>query len=327
VRDAHALHRAFQITPDYLKDVESSEQDANFSDLGLQLTRMCRAVKVWLSLKYFGVDAFRQAIDHSLDLARLAQRRIEASEELELLNPASLGIVCFRRRCEDTAEEDRLATLNAALVGELAASGLGLISSTRLKGRYALRLCVLNHTTRAQDVAQVLDWIAQQPLPTESATKALPQIEERHPDVLDAWAGGSELDPVTVRAIPLFSSLSESQLELIARSSSIITAPPGTTVLTRWDYGRDFFVILNGAAEVRVEQELVRALGPGEFFGELAALDWGASFSYPRLATVTAASPLRLLVLPGHVLNDLVHAVPDMEVKIRHAIQQRLPKS
>jgi aromatic-L-amino-acid/L-tryptophan decarboxylase len=65
------------------------------------------------------------------------------------------------------------------------------------------------------------------------------------------------------------------------------------------DPSREFYVILEGTADVRTAEEHLAHLGPGDFFGELAALDWGASFGYPRLASVIATSPARLLVLPG----------------------------
>ncbi|MEA2509793.1 MAG: hypothetical protein QOG21_1875, partial [Actinomycetota bacterium] len=325
VRREQNLRRAFQITPDYLKDVEGGEEEVNFSDLGLQLTRMCRAVKVWLSLKYFGVDAFREAIDRTLDLAILAQQRIESSGQLELMNPASLGVVCFRRRVADGESEDALEKMNAALVRELATSGLGLVSSTRLRGHYALRLCVLNHTSGPEDIDQVLDWIEQRPPPPDSVELPVAAVEERHPDVLNAWLGKDDLDPTMVRAIPLFASLPEEQLQMVKRAGSLVAFPAGETVLKRWDYGRDFFIILEGIAAVQLEEKVVRNLEAGDFFGELAALDWGASFGYPRLASVAAESPLRLLVLPGQVLNELVRTVPDVEAAIRRAIQERLP--
>lgn len=61
--------------------------DVNFADRGIQLTRPARALKLWLSLKYFGVGAFRDAVDRSLDLALLAESRIRESATLELLAP------------------------------------------------------------------------------------------------------------------------------------------------------------------------------------------------------------------------------------------------
>jgi aromatic-L-amino-acid/L-tryptophan decarboxylase len=161
MRDGRLLRRAFHMLPDYLRDAEIAEDlgEVNFSDLGLQLTRASRSLKLWLSLKYFGVDAFRAAIDRSLDVARHAQIRIETSPELELVSPAVLGVVCFRRRPEGVRDEDELEELNAALVAGFAESGRGLISSTRLGGRFVLRLCVLNHNSSMGDVDEVLDYL------------------------------------------------------------------------------------------------------------------------------------------------------------------------
>ena len=159
VRDGVRLRRAFEMTPDYLKDAMVAAGEVNFADLGLQLSRMARAFKIWTSIRYFGLDAFRAAIDRALDLALAAQRHIEASEHLELLLPAHLGIVCFRRRFPGVDDEARLDAMNAALVHALDESGYGLVSSTRLRGRYAIRLCVLNHTSGLRDVLDVLSWL------------------------------------------------------------------------------------------------------------------------------------------------------------------------
>ena len=164
VRDGTRLAQAFQIIPDYLQDTAVGGREVNFADRGIQLTRSARALKLWLSLKFFGVDAFRAAIDRSLDLAVHAQARIEASPSLEVLSPATLGVVCFRRR-GDGLDEAALEQGNAALVPLLAWSGEGMISSTRLEGRYALRLCVLNHRSRAEDVDRVLAWLERAPFP------------------------------------------------------------------------------------------------------------------------------------------------------------------
>jgi glutamate/tyrosine decarboxylase-like PLP-dependent enzyme len=140
VRYGRALRHAFEINSDYLRDAEADAGIVNFSDYGLQLTRASRAFKLWLSLRTFGVDAFRAAIDCTLDLAELARARIEASDVLELVAPPSLGIVCFGRSGGDDVN---------GLVAALEESGLGLVSSTRVHGRSVLRLCILNHTTRA----------------------------------------------------------------------------------------------------------------------------------------------------------------------------------
>jgi aromatic-L-amino-acid/L-tryptophan decarboxylase len=164
VREGPLLSGAFHIMPDYLQDTAVGGVEVNFADRGIQLTRSARALKLWLSLQYFGVDAFRSAIDRSLDLALHAERRIDASPELELLSPATLGIVCFRRHPAGTDEEGTLERLNSDLDRRLAESGEGMISSTRVDGRYALRLCILNHRSRAEDVERVLAWLESAPI-------------------------------------------------------------------------------------------------------------------------------------------------------------------
>ena len=135
VRDGGALRRAFEIRSDYLRDAHAAAEELNFADYGIQLTRTSRAFKLWLSLRTFGIDAFRDAIDRTLDLAELARRRIEESDAFELAAPPSLGIVCFRRRDADDEQTD-------GLVAALEESGVGLISSTRVHGHSALRLCI-----------------------------------------------------------------------------------------------------------------------------------------------------------------------------------------
>ncbi len=158
VRDPSLLEATFSMRPAYLQDTTDRPGEANMVDRGLQQTRSVRALKVWLSLMTFGVEAFAGAIDHSMDLAAHVERRVTESEHLELMSRAQLSIVCFRRRArdEETAEE-----VNRRLTDELLASGVGFLSSTRIDGRYTLRMCVLNHTTSLDDVDAVIDWLEQ----------------------------------------------------------------------------------------------------------------------------------------------------------------------
>ena len=90
IRDGDRLRTAFEVVPDYLKDAQAHAGEVNFSDLGFQLTRSSRALKLWLSLSYFGVDAFRAAIDRSLDLTAQAERLIRERPDAraDLARPA-----------------------------------------------------------------------------------------------------------------------------------------------------------------------------------------------------------------------------------------------
>src|SRR5207248_11491094 len=96
VRDAALLKSAFQIKPDYLRDVHRSLEEFNPCDYGVQLTRSFRALKVWLSLQTFGLAAFREAITRGFELAELAERELRARKGWEILSPAQVATVCFR---------------------------------------------------------------------------------------------------------------------------------------------------------------------------------------------------------------------------------------
>ena len=157
VRDEASLVRAFHVSPDYLQDTIVRGGEVNFGERGIQLTRAARAVKIWLSLQYFGANAFREAIDRALDLTLEAELYIQRSDSLELMTPAQLGIVCFRRTVTDAdVDVDRF---NQRVLDRLVRSGFAMVSSTRVHGSFALRFCVLNHRTGSRDVVGVLKWI------------------------------------------------------------------------------------------------------------------------------------------------------------------------
>jgi len=324
IREGRLLGQAFTINPDYLSDRLSEE--VNFSDLGLQLTRSARAFKIWLSFQYFGADAFRAAIDRSLDLAQLAEEQIANSAELELMSPASLGIVCFRRRFPDVTDEEELAALNAELVRQHEQTGMGAVSSTRLHGRYAVRMCVMNHTTGPQDVTRTLEWFAQAAVPARRATRPARDYAERRSEMASGWGQLGQIDAETVQNLPLLADLGDRELEMVVRSGLEVALEPGQTVIDRWQGTRSFYLILAGTVEIRIGEERVRELGPGEFFGELAALDWGAGFGYVRTATVIACDEVRLLALSPGVLHELMRSAPEVDRQIRAAVRERLKR-
>ena len=203
VRDPDGLRMAFEILPDYLRDV-SAHTEVNFSDRGLQLSRMCRSLKVWMSVQTFGLAAFRDAIDGALDLAREAAARVEASDELELLAPVELSVVALRRKPAGMDDERRIDAVNAALVGAVEETGDVYVSSTRLFGRQAIRLCVLNPTTTAEHVHSALDVI--ESTPVASLPLAAPAPPERHPDVATGWLARPTVSAADLGWVPLFAA-------------------------------------------------------------------------------------------------------------------------
>jgi glutamate/tyrosine decarboxylase-like PLP-dependent enzyme len=130
-------------------------EHVNFADRGLQLTRCFRALKVWMSIQTFGMAAFRAAVARGIRYAARAGEFVRASETLELLAPPSLGVVCFRANPGGLGEA-ALEELNDAVQAGVVRSGAAMMSSTRLKGTYALRLCILTHRTTWPDVEETL---------------------------------------------------------------------------------------------------------------------------------------------------------------------------
>jgi glutamate/tyrosine decarboxylase-like PLP-dependent enzyme len=161
VRDGPRLTRAFALRPDYMQDVEPGADEVNFADRGLALTRRFRALKVWLSLQTLGLGWFRSLVTRCCHLAALAQALLEREGVFEVLSPRRLSIVCFRYAPpgfrvageEDEAELDRL---NLALIDAVRATGRAFLSSTRLRGRVAIRFCFINWRTTTADVEEVV---------------------------------------------------------------------------------------------------------------------------------------------------------------------------
>lgn len=162
VRDVATLTRAFSVNPDYLQDTKLGLEHVNFADRGYQLTRSFRALKVWMSIQTFGLARFREAIEGAISLADEAGRQVEATEGLELLSAPSLGVLCFRYRPPDAAwTPERIDKLNEAVQTRVIDSGSAMISSTRIRGAYSLRLCIMSHLTTADDVRETIEWIAE----------------------------------------------------------------------------------------------------------------------------------------------------------------------
>ena len=154
------LKTAFQILPDYMRDLETSGGEVNFADYGEQLSRMTRGIKVWLNVQYYGMDAISGAIAYGLALAPLAERLVRADEMLEVLAPATLGILCFRAHPRGVDDPATLDELNGDILKRVNESGKFFISSTRIRGAFSLRICPIGHRTRESDMMELIAMIA-----------------------------------------------------------------------------------------------------------------------------------------------------------------------
>ncbi len=314
VRRPGMLADTFRITPPYLEDAHGAAA-TDYSNLGLQLSRSSRAMKVWMSVSNLGLTAFREAIDSSIRLAADLERRIAQDDRFELLSPAHLSVVCFRRTIPN-AEETALEELNAGLVAALAASGHGLVSSTRLAGTYAIRMCVFNHSTTAEDVDAVLDWLA-----TAEPPRADPAPLPREVLGTSGWLDADvEAD---LRLHPLFADTPDAVVDHIIATGQEQRVPSGWVIVEEMKTTNEFHIILEGKVTVTAIGREVATLDGGSFFGEMAALDWGAGYGSPRMATVTATEETRLFTIPATVLNRAMRSAPDLRRHIERTAAHR----
>ena len=143
VRDPALLEQVFALDGAYLRDTGGGAVD--FRDRGPELTRGARGLKLWLSVRTFGLDAFRSAIAHGIALAEHAEAQLRARPGWEVATPAQLGIVTFRRAGLDDAAHTRLSAATVA-------DGYAAPSTTVVGGRVVLRLCTINPRTTFAEI-------------------------------------------------------------------------------------------------------------------------------------------------------------------------------
>jgi glutamate/tyrosine decarboxylase-like PLP-dependent enzyme len=159
VRDAGAQAAAFAQTLAYLsREDRGAAGNAPWPcDLGPDLSRGFRALKVWMTLATYGADRLGVMVDACCAVARHLAARVEAEPSLELLAPVSLNIVCFRV-CRGAADLDHL---NGELVKDLHESGIAVPSTTIIEGQRAIRAAIVNHRTQPHDVDIMIDGLLQ----------------------------------------------------------------------------------------------------------------------------------------------------------------------
>jgi aromatic-L-amino-acid/L-tryptophan decarboxylase len=154
VREPGLLEQAFTLEGPYLRDTDGSE--VQLRNRGPQLTRGSRALKLWLSLTVFGLDAFKAAIARGIALAELAERTLRERDGWEIVTPAQLAIVCFRRT-KPGLSDDEVDALNDRMVAAVVADGFSAPSTTLIHGRPVARLCTINPRTTDDDVRATIE--------------------------------------------------------------------------------------------------------------------------------------------------------------------------
>jgi len=142
VRDEETLKRAFSLVPEYLQTTDGGVR--NLMDLGIQLGRKFRALKLWMVLRAFGAEGLRERIREHCRLARLFAEWVAADERFEVVAPVPFSTVCFRLAGGSPAESE---SRNQRLLEAVNARGPVFLSHTKLAGDYVLRVAVGNIRT------------------------------------------------------------------------------------------------------------------------------------------------------------------------------------
>jgi glutamate/tyrosine decarboxylase-like PLP-dependent enzyme len=166
VRDANALRDTFSFHPSYYPEREEATQEAPifYHEFGPQNSRGFRALKVWMGLRQAGRNGCTHMIRDDIELAKRLFDRAQANPELEALTH-SLSITTFRYvppslRAERSAEDEAwLDTLNREIMNRLQAGGEAFVTNAVIRGRFALRACVVNFRTTAADIDDLIELV------------------------------------------------------------------------------------------------------------------------------------------------------------------------
>jgi aromatic-L-amino-acid decarboxylase len=151
--DAEVARTTFTYTGSYAKQLSSDPIEGfAFFEESMELSRRFRALKLWFSLRYHGLESFRAAIQQDLDHAQRLAAAIRDVSALEITGPVELSAVCFRHRVNEDASEEARNLFNLALLKRIVSRGKIYLSNAELRGRFCLRACIVNHLTNDGDI-------------------------------------------------------------------------------------------------------------------------------------------------------------------------------
>jgi glutamate/tyrosine decarboxylase-like PLP-dependent enzyme len=170
VQDPEKMRRAFSMSAPYLRGTIPTEYNGmDFFEYGPQMSRGFRALKVWMSMKHYGVEGYRTLLRQNLRCAEHLDRLVRQSSDFEALHEPTLFIYSFRyapeklrRQAEESPEksevvESYLDKLNQQIADEIQLSGVAFIMTTKVHGRVVLRLSICSHRTTLEDIELVFE--------------------------------------------------------------------------------------------------------------------------------------------------------------------------
>ena len=156
-RDPTRARNAFSHSGDYAKVLSDHPVEGfAFFEESMELSRRFRALRLWLSLRYHGLQAFRSSIREDLELAQRLADSIGQSPELEVMAAVELSAVCFRYIGGAAKSEEKCNEQNGEILKRVVQRGRVYLSNATLRGKFCLRACIVNHRTTQADIDAVV---------------------------------------------------------------------------------------------------------------------------------------------------------------------------
>ena len=157
-RDADAARAPFSTEDaDYIKTHGYTDEEAfAFWDYGVELSRRFRALKVWMTLQYYGSRRIAEAISEDISLAAYLGEIVSSADDFELLAPVELSICCFRYVPAPNISGADLDRLNERIMETVQKGGRAYLSNATVNGKFALRACITNFRTTKADIDETI---------------------------------------------------------------------------------------------------------------------------------------------------------------------------
>ena len=195
------LRAAFSLVPEYLRTLDREAPVRDYNEYTPQLGRRFRALKLWIQLRWFGLEGLRRRIERHLEMAQAFARWVDDDPDWERLAPVPFSTVCFRWHPAGAATEAELDRRNAAIMDAVNRTGEVFLSHTRLDGRFTIRLAIGNLRTEPRHVErawallrEAADRVSPSPQPHDVRFFATPEelrdwFDANHETADELWLG------------------------------------------------------------------------------------------------------------------------------------------
>lgn len=155
-KDKMKLLKSFHANPEYLKDVEATDDHFNFWDMGIELTRPARGMKLWFALQTIGLDDMKRAIDQGFAIADWIEEEVSKYDDFEIVSHSQMGIINFRYY-NDKFTNEELDEINHRISRHALEKNYAAFLTTILKGKTVLRFCCNNALTTKDEIKIIID--------------------------------------------------------------------------------------------------------------------------------------------------------------------------